>query len=106
MTMHVRMMLATAIAALAAASGAAASGPPGSSCGTINVAGRSWLVLVHAVPCGSAKKIIGTLAARPVPNGLGAYPGSFQGMRCVHMPVVKVIICGNAQKHIHAAARS
>src|SRR5262245_66293761 len=96
MTMHVRMMLATAVCAAVAASGAIAAGPPGTKCGTVAAAGHSWLILARDVPCGAAKKLIQTLAGRPIPKGHPGFYGSFLGMRCIHLPTgLPAIACGN-----------
>jgi hypothetical protein len=109
MNMHVRTILPVLAAAVALAAGAAtsaAAAPPGKVCGTLSAAGHSWLVIVRGLGCGDAKKLISSLAAKPVPRStLGVYPGSFLGMRCVHIAAsTHLIVCGNSTKHIHAAS--
>ena len=106
--MHVRTSLVVVVAAAAVAvSAGGAAGLAGNPCGTISTAGHTWVVAAHGVSCSGAKKLIRSLAAKPLPRGpVGAYDGTFLGMRCVHLPAgAGFIACGSTNKGVQAAAR-
>jgi hypothetical protein len=95
------MIIRTITAAAAAAAIAAGAASAGTSthaafrmCGTIPIAGKSWVVVARGVPCTDARALIRKLAALP---GSGSrcsihaiapcvYPGTYLGMRCLNAP--------------------
>ena len=85
--MTVRTIAAVAALASAAAAGAgsgAASSVALAKCGTVAVRGKVWQVSAAGLACSSAKAVIRTLAAKPVPTPPHVqYPGTYLGMKCI-----------------------
>jgi hypothetical protein len=79
-----RLITATAIAAVIAA-GAAASASPAISafriCGTVKAGGATWSVVGAAVPCSAAKPLVRKLAAKP--HSAYTKLGTYLGLKCV-----------------------
>ena len=85
--MSVRMIAATAVTAVVAASGitsTALSEPAVSSCGKVRTGGRAWGVAQTGFNCSGARKVIKTLGSRPLPPKTHPqYPGTYSGMKCI-----------------------
>lgn len=80
--MTIRLVSATAVAALIAAGAATAAPAAFRSCGTVRGGGATWQVVGVGVPCSAAKPLVRKLAAKPHP-GPATRLGTHIGLKCV-----------------------
>ncbi len=82
--MTIRVITATAVAAViaAAAAGSASTASAAvTNCGTVKAAGATWAVFDIGVPCSAGKPLIRKLAAKP--HSLYTILGKYLGLKCV-----------------------
>jgi hypothetical protein len=84
--MTIRLVTATAVAALVAAATAASASSTANAfrvCGTVNGGGATWSVVAAGVSCTAAKPLVRKLAPRP--HSLYTNLGKYLGLKCVEI---------------------
>lgn len=82
--MTIRLVTATAAAAVIAAGAASASQAAFKTCGTVKGGGANWTVVAAGVSCAAGKPLVRKLATRPHP-GVETRLGTYLGLKCVEI---------------------
>ncbi len=94
--MTTRLVIATGVAALAAASSASPATSASRACGTVHGGGATWSVVSAGVACTAAKPLVRKLAAKP--HSLYTRLGTFLGLTCIE-------IAGKSKREIACVSR-
>ena len=108
-----RHLVVAAAALVAAVAVSTAAGAPSAyvTCGKLSAAGRTYTVAASGISCRTAKGIVRTLAAQPIPHlPHPQYRGTYGGLQCVGGKAARMVhiqcIGGNGRKSVFATARA